>query len=94
MLSLAPALVDPPEVLISDEPTQGLAPLLADVVLEAIAELRARGTAVLLVEEHARNALKVADSLVLMDLGTIRWVRSREEADVAELSSAYLGAIS
>jgi ABC-type branched-subunit amino acid transport system ATPase component len=46
MLSLAPALVDPPHVLIADEPTLGLAPLAADLVMDAIVELRDRGCAV------------------------------------------------
>jgi ABC-type branched-subunit amino acid transport system ATPase component len=92
MLSLAPALVDPPRVLIADEPTLGLAPLVADVVLDAIAELATRGTAVLLVEEHARNALKIADTIVLMELGSVRWTGAPETTDVAALSGAYLGA--
>ena len=74
MLSLAPALADPPKVLIADEPTLGLAPLAAEAVIEAIVELRDRGSAVLLVEEHAQNALKVADTLAFMELGRIVWI--------------------
>ena len=73
MLSLAPALADPPVVLIADEPTLGLAPLAADAVMDAILELRDRGCAVLLVEEHAQNALRVADTLAFMELGNIVW---------------------
>jgi ABC-type branched-subunit amino acid transport system ATPase component/branched-subunit amino acid ABC-type transport system permease component len=91
MLSLAPALADPPAVLIADEPTLGLAPLAAETVMQAIVELRDAGTAVLLVEEHAQNALKVADSMVFMELGTIVWMGPREEADMELLASAYLG---
>ena len=91
MLSLAPALASPPTVLIADEPTLGLAPLLADLVMDAILELRSQGTAVLLVEEHAQNALKVADSLAFMELGNIVWAGRREDADMEMLSSAYLG---
>ena len=94
MLSLAPALADPPKVLIADEPTLGLAPLAAEAVMQAILELREAGTAVLLVEEHAQNALKVADTLVFMELGTIVWVGPREEADMELLASAYLGSAS
>jgi ABC-type branched-subunit amino acid transport system ATPase component len=91
MLSLAPALADPPVVLIADEPTLGLAPLAATAVMDAILELRDRGCAVLLVEEHAQNALRVADTLVFMELGNIVWSGSREEADMRLLTSAYLG---
>jgi ABC-type branched-subunit amino acid transport system ATPase component/branched-subunit amino acid ABC-type transport system permease component len=92
MLSLAPALADPPKVLIADEPTLGLAPLAAEAVMRAIMELRDAGTAVLLVEEHAQNALKAADTLAFMELGRIVWVGPREEADMDLLASAYLGA--
>jgi ABC-type branched-subunit amino acid transport system ATPase component len=91
MLSLASALADPPTVLIADEPTLGLAPLAAREVIRAILELRDAGTAVLLVEEDAQNALQVADSLAFMELGTIVWSGPREEADIEQLSAAYLG---
>ncbi|HEY1633894.1 MAG TPA: ATP-binding cassette domain-containing protein [Acidimicrobiales bacterium] len=91
MLSLAPALADPPAVLIADEPTLGLAPLAAEEVLRAILELRDDDTAVLLVEEHAQNALQVADSVVCMDLGLVTWTGATAEADIDQLSATYLG---
>jgi ABC-type branched-subunit amino acid transport system ATPase component len=91
MLSLAPALADPPVVLIADEPTLGLAPMTAALVMDAILELSAQGTAVLLVEEHAQNALRVADTFALMELGTIVWQGTRAEVDEELLASAYLG---
>jgi branched-subunit amino acid ABC-type transport system permease component/ABC-type branched-subunit amino acid transport system ATPase component len=91
MLSLAPMLADPPVVLIADEPTLGLAPLAAEAVIEAIVELRDLGCAVLLVEEHAQNALAVADQLVFMELGNVVWSGPRAEADMDRLASAYLG---
>jgi ABC-type branched-subunit amino acid transport system ATPase component/branched-subunit amino acid ABC-type transport system permease component len=91
MLSLAPALADPPKVLIADEPTLGLAPLAANAVMEAIIELRDRGCAVLLVEEHAQNALTVADEIAFMELGTIVWSGPRVDADMELLAGTYLG---
>jgi branched-subunit amino acid ABC-type transport system permease component/ABC-type branched-subunit amino acid transport system ATPase component len=91
MLSLAPALVDPPRVLIADEPTLGLAPLAANLVMNTIVELRDRGCAVLLVEEHARNALEVADTIAYMELGRIVWCGPRAEADLHLLAASYLG---
>ena len=45
----------------------------------------------LLVEEHAQNALEVADTLVFMELGTVVWAGPRAEADMELLASAYLG---
>jgi branched-subunit amino acid ABC-type transport system permease component/ABC-type branched-subunit amino acid transport system ATPase component len=93
MLSLAPAMAKPPTVLIADEPTLGLAPLAAEGVMEAILELREAGTAVLLVEEHASNALKVADTIAYMELGRISWLGPRQEADMEQLAGAYLGSI-
>jgi ABC-type branched-subunit amino acid transport system ATPase component/branched-subunit amino acid ABC-type transport system permease component len=91
MLSLAPALADPPDVLIADEPTLGLAPMMASQLMDSIVELRDQGTAVLLVEEHAHNALAVADSLAIMELGTLKWSGRRADADMGLLASAYLG---
>jgi ABC-type branched-subunit amino acid transport system ATPase component/branched-subunit amino acid ABC-type transport system permease component len=91
MLGLAPSLAEPPQVLIADEPTLGLAPLAAAAVMEAIVELRDRGSAILLVEEHASNALRVADTILLMELGRIVWAGPRQEASVERLGSAYLG---
>ena len=91
MLSLAPALANPPKVLIADEPTLGLAPLAADAVMQAIIELRDAGSAILLVEEHAQNALMAADTVAFMELGAIVWVGLREDADMELLTSAYLG---
>jgi branched-subunit amino acid ABC-type transport system permease component/ABC-type branched-subunit amino acid transport system ATPase component len=91
MLSIAPALVSPPTVLIADEPTLGLAPLLADMVMDAILEIRSLGSAVLLVEEHAENALKVADVIAFMELGRVTWMGPRRDVDMSLLVSAYMG---
>jgi ABC-type branched-subunit amino acid transport system ATPase component/branched-subunit amino acid ABC-type transport system permease component len=91
MLSLAPALAEPPAVLIADEPTLGLAPLAAEEVMRALTELRDAGAAILLVEEHARNALEVADTLALMELGSIVWSGPAGDADVQLLGATYLG---
>ena len=59
--------------------------------MHAILELRDAGSAVLLVEEHAKNALQVADTLAFMELGTIVWTGPRADADMELLSAAYLG---
>jgi ABC-type branched-subunit amino acid transport system ATPase component/branched-subunit amino acid ABC-type transport system permease component len=92
MLSLATALARPPEVFVADEPTLGLAPLAAEVVLRAIRELRERGCAIMLVEEKAREVLEIADTVAFMELGRVVWVGARAEADEERLAAAYLGA--
>jgi len=91
MLGLAPALARPPKVFVADEPTLGLAPLAAAEVIRAIVELRDQGTAVLLVEENAENAIAVADRLIFMELGTITWAGPASSLDVDQLSAVYLG---
>jgi len=91
MLSLAPALADPPAALVADEPTLGLAPLASEVVIDALRELRDRGTAVLLVEEKASEVMKVADVVAFMELGRLVWMGPRAEADAERLAAAYLG---
>ena len=91
MLGLAPALARPPKVFVADEPTLGLAPLAAQEVIRAIVELRDKGTAVLLVEENAENAVAVADRLIFMELGTITWAGPAGSLDVEQLSAIYLG---
>jgi ABC-type branched-subunit amino acid transport system ATPase component len=91
MLALASALVRPPAVFIADEPSLGLAPLAAEVVFDALRELRERGTSLLLVEEKAREALELADVVVVMELGRIAWTGPRREADADRLAAVYLG---
>ena len=91
MLSLAPALANPPQVFIADEPTLGLAPLAAEEVLRALRELRELGSAIMLVEEKAHLVLSLADTVAFMELGRITWTGPRAEADEQRLAAAYLG---
>ncbi|WP_214413088.1 ABC transporter permease subunit [Sphaerisporangium fuscum] len=91
LLTLAPALVRPPRVLIADEPSLGLAPLVVDQIFEVFAELRQRGVALLLVEEKATETLRVADRVAFMRLGRITWTGPRAEVDPERLTAAYLG---
>jgi ABC-type branched-subunit amino acid transport system ATPase component len=91
MLTLAPLLVHPPKVLVADEPTLGLAPLVVAELMEVFSELRERGVAVLLVEEKTRGVLEIADRVVLLELGTVRWQGARSEVDEEQLAAAYVG---
>jgi branched-subunit amino acid ABC-type transport system permease component/ABC-type branched-subunit amino acid transport system ATPase component len=91
ILALAPALVRPPRVLIADEPSLGLAPLVVDQIFELFGELRERGVALLVVEEKASEVLALADTVAFMRLGRVTWTGSRSEVDDDRLTSAYLG---
>ncbi len=71
MLSIGRALVTNPRLLLVDEPSQGLAPLVVEEVYRILAELREHGVAVLLVEQNALLALKVADRAYVLDEGRI-----------------------
>ena len=71
MVAMARALASTPRVLLLDEPTEGLQPSLVDRILEAISELRAAGTTMLLVEQKVEAALAVADRIAFIENGRI-----------------------
>ena len=71
MLAMGRALMAKPKVLLLDEPSIGLAPLIVREVFSAICDLRASGTSILLVEQNARAALRIADYAYVMENGQI-----------------------
>jgi branched-chain amino acid transport system ATP-binding protein len=92
MLCVARALMAQPKLLLMDEPSLGLAPKLVRPIFDLIATIRAAGTAILLVEQNARAALRVADTAHVMESGRI--VLSGPAAELARderIRSAYLG---
>jgi len=93
MLTLAPLLVQPPDVLVVDEPTLGLAPRVVAELMQVLRELRDRGVALLLVEEKARDVLAIADRVALLELGRIVWQGPRSDIDDERLARAYLGRV-
>jgi branched-chain amino acid transport system ATP-binding protein len=90
MLSLARVLATGPRLVIADEMSLGLAPLMVDVVFEGLARARDEGVAVLLVEQFVDRALGFADRAVLMRSGAIAWSGPADEAR-GRLSVGYLG---
>ncbi|WP_445269547.1 ABC transporter permease subunit [Streptomyces sp. DSM 41634] len=91
MLALAPLLQRPPEVLIADEPSLGLAPRVVEEVYALLAELREAGTALLLVEEKAAGILGIADTVAYLSQGRVSWCGPRAEVEADRLTEAYLG---
>ncbi len=92
MLAIARALMARPKLLLLDEPSMGLAPLLVQRILETLVELRDQGLTILLVEQNARAALQVADRGYVLETG--RMVLDGTATDLLadqDLKRAYLG---
>jgi branched-chain amino acid transport system ATP-binding protein len=80
MLSMARVLVEAPKLLIADELSLGLAPIIVDEIYKDLARLRAEGTALLIVEQHVSHALHLCDRVVLLEHGSIIWEGPASEA--------------
>lgn len=80
MLSMARVLVEAPKLLIADELSLGLAPIIIDEIYVQLARLRAEGTSLLIVEQHVSNALALCDRAVLLEHGTVIWEGAPHEA--------------
>ena len=92
MLAIARALMSQPRVLLLDEPSLGLAPIVCQTIFATIDEIKAAGTTVLLVEQNARAALKHSDRAYVLETGSI--ILAGSAADVAanaKVREAYLG---
>jgi len=92
MLEIGRALLLRPKLLLLDEPTMGLAPLVMDVIFDKILEVRAAGSTVIMVEQNARRALEVSDRAYVLEQGQTR-VEGRGEELLASdaVRRAYLG---
>ncbi len=92
MLAVARALMGSPQLLLLDEPSMGLAPVLVDLIFDTIETIRDQGTTVLLVEQNALAALRVADYAYVLESGVLKL-----QGDAKQLSqddaivNAYLG---
>ena len=92
MLAIGRALMANPELLLLDEPSMGLAPILVERIYETVAEINRQGTTILLVEQNANFALKVSKRGYVLETGTV--ALSDESAALREnpdVQTAYLG---
>lgn len=92
MLAMGRALMSRPKILLLDEPSMGLAPLLVKEIFNIIKEINASGTTILLVEQNANMALSIADKAYVLETGRITLSGTAKElASSEEVRKAYLG---
>jgi branched-chain amino acid transport system ATP-binding protein len=92
MLAVSRAMMGAPKLLMLDEPSMGLAPVLVDMIFETIIKIREQGITILLIEQNAAAALDVADRAYVLESGTIKM--SGKASDLAKdsaVTKAYLG---
>lgn len=92
MLAIGRAMMAKPELMLLDEPSMGLAPLVVQQIFEVIKDINKMGTTVLLVEQNARKALQIADYAYVMETGKIVMEGPASEvAGNSDVMAAYLG---
>ncbi|MGN0979703.1 MAG: ABC transporter ATP-binding protein [Candidatus Avoscillospira sp.] len=92
MLAMGRALMSKPKLLMMDEPSMGLAPILVEQIFEIIKELHKAGTTILLVEQNAEMALKIADRAYVLESGAVSLSGTGKElAESDAIKKAYLG---
>ena len=92
MLAMSRALMSHPKLMMLDEPSMGLAPILVDQIFDIIKELHKAGTTILLVEQNARKALQIADRAYVLETGSITLSGTGAElASSDAVKKAYLG---
>ena len=92
MLAMSRALMSRPKLMMLDEPSMGLAPILIDQIFEIIKQLHKDGTTILLVEQNASKALEIADRAYVLETGNVTLSGTGKElASSDEVKKAYLG---
>lgn len=93
MLAIARALMSSPKLLLLDEPSLGLAPLIVQDIMKIVKEIKEEGTTIIIVEQNAAQTLKIADYAYLLELGQIKTHGYADELrNDPKLIEAYLGA--
>lgn len=91
MLSVARALVTEPKVVLADELSVGLAPIVVDAIFDAVANLRARGCSLLIVEQYVERVLEIADYVYLLHKGSVVFVGEPDQCAGDGVFQRYLG---
>jgi len=91
MLSLVRTFASEPKIVIIDEASLGLAPIIVDSIFEILAEIAASGVSVLLVEQYVTRALALADSVCLLNGGEAVFTGLADEIEGDEIFERYLG---
>jgi len=92
MLAVGRALMGSPKLLLLDEPSMGLAPVLVEMIFETIVKINKQGTTILLVEQNALAALNVADRAYVLESGSIKMSgKAKDLISNDEVTKAYLG---
>jgi branched-chain amino acid transport system ATP-binding protein len=92
MLAMGRALMSRPKVLLLDEPSMGLSPIMVDKIFEVVRDVHAQGVTVLLVEQNASRALKIADRAYVMESGLLTMQGAARDLLVdPRVRAAYLG---
>jgi branched-chain amino acid transport system ATP-binding protein len=92
MLAMGRALMSRPKVLLLDEPSMGLSPIMVDKIFEVVREVHDRGVTIVLVEQNASRALEIADRGYVMESGLITMTgEAREMLSDPKVRAAYLG---
>ena len=92
MLAMGRALMSNPKIILMDEPSMGLSPLLVSEIFNIIEDIKKSGTTVLLVEQNAKKALNIADRAYVLETGKIVLSGDAKElASSEQVKKAYLG---
>jgi branched-chain amino acid transport system ATP-binding protein len=91
MLALSRAFVSDPKIVLLDEVSMGLAPVIVDQIFQALRALAATGVSIVLVEQYVSRALEMADTAYLMARGGIAWTGPAADLNTDALAEAYLG---
>lgn len=93
MLAIGQALMAKPKLLILDEPSQGLAPVIVKEVMERVHELKDTGLGILLVEQAVQESVAIADEVTVIEMGRTTLAGAASDISIEDLQKAYFGAV-